>query len=259
MTMRNPLFAPGNFFRDFMTFHYNTTSEADILTQLGMYAGALKSILLDNPDFITYKIAHYLFGYNITDDSFMLYKSLGGMDSGQFRADTDVLKGAIRDRNTSSVKWSDMSARDFGEKVKNNVLGLKFLWDKYFELNDIFETLPRLAEFKSTLKQTGDVQLSMYRAQDVTTNFSRSGSWGRNINSIFLFSNAELQGIDKMVRNYTEAAYEAKDKSGNPVKARAAARVLKTVGWSLFMVALSEFINRRDEEAEEEYLSLIHI
>ena len=237
MTMRNPLFAPGNFFRDFMTFHYNTTSEADILSQLGMYAGALKSVLAK-------------------DENYQLYKALGGMDSGQFRADTDVLKGAIRDRNTSSVKWSEMSARDFGEKVKNNVLGLKYLWDKYFELNDIFETLPRLAEFKSTLKQTGDVQLSMYRAQDVTTNFSRSGSWGRNINSIFLFSNAELQGIDKMVRNYTEAAYEAKDKSGNPVKARAAARVLKTVGWSLFMTALSEFINRRDEEAEEEYRRL---
>ena len=237
MTMRNPIFAPGNFYRDFMTFHYNTTSEADIFSQLGMYVGSLKSVLTK-------------------DDSYQLYKALGGLDATMLRADTDVIKRTVKDRNASLVKWSEASARDIGEKLKRNVLGLKWLWDKYFEFNDIFETLPRLAEFKYTLKETGDVQLSMYRSQDVTTNFSRNGTWGRNVNAIFLFSNAELQGIDKMVRNYTEAEYEAKNKKGQPAKMRAATRVLKTVGWSLIMTALSEFINRRDDEAEEEYRRL---
>lgn len=238
MTMRNPLFGPGNFYRDFMTFHYNTTSNANILMQIGMYAGALKSIMKNDADY-------------------QLYKALGGGDMGKFTADVDAIKRTVSRRNSKAIKWNEMSARDFGQKVIKNVAGLKFLWDKFFELNDVFETLPRLAEFKYTMESThGDEQLAMYRSQDVTTNFSRSGSWGRNLNAIFLFSNAELQGIDKMVRNYTEAAYTEKGKNGEPNKAIIAGKILKTVGWSFFMMALQEFINRRDDEAEEEYSRL---
>lgn len=238
MTMRNPLFGPGNFFRDFMTFHYNTDSNANIFMQLGMYAGAIKSIITQ-------------------DENFKLYKALGGMDSGKFTADMDAIKRTVRRRNSSAVPWNKMSVRDFGNKVIKNIGGLRFLWDKYFELNDVLETLPRLAEFKYTMDtSSGDVQLAMHRSQDVTTNFSRSGTWGRNLNAIFLFSNAELQGIDKMVRNYSEAAYTGKNSNGEPAKAKIAGKILKTVGWSLFMTALSEFLNRRDEEAEEEYARL---
>ena len=235
MTMRNPLFGPGNVYRDFMTFHYNTTSNADIFSQLMMYAGSIKSIISK-------------------DESYRLYKALGGMDSSKYTADMDVIKRTVNRNNSKAVKWNKMTARDLGAKLGRNIFGLKFLWDKWFQLNDVLETLPRLSEFKYTMEQThGDVQLAMYRAQDVTTNFSRSGTWGRNINSVFLFSNAEMQGIDKMIRNYSEASYTAKNKKGEPDVSKVLGKVIKTVGWSMVLTALKAFLNRRDEEAEREY------
>ena len=218
-----------------MTFHYNTTSNADIFSQLMMYAGSIKSIISK-------------------DESYRLYKALGGMDSSKYTADMDVIKRTVNRNNSKAVKWNKMTARDLGAKLGRNIFGLKFLWDKWFQLNDVLETLPRLSEFKYTMEQThGDVQLAMYRAQDVTTNFSRSGTWGRNINSVFLFSNAEMQGIDKMIRNYSEASYTAKNKKGEPDVSKVLGKVIKTVGWSMVLTALKAFLNRRDEEAEREY------
>jgi hypothetical protein len=38
-------------------------------------------------------------------------------------------------------------------------------------------------------------------AQDVTVNFTRSGSWGRQINQAAAFFNASMQGSDKLVRS----------------------------------------------------------
>lgn len=227
ITQLNPLFSAGNFYRDFQTFHYQSSANPNILKQLAMYAGALKSIIQQDSDY-------------------QIYRALGGMDSTKFKADMDAIGKAIK-RNS----------KDMENKFVKVMKAVKFItWDAFWKLNDVAETLPRLAEFKHTMKTTGDVQLSMYRSHDVTTNFARSGTAGRHLNAIFLYSNASLQGLDKMVRNFTEAGYTVKEKSAKAFKTAVARKMLSYVGWSLILTAIQEFLNRRDEEAEEEYRRL---
>ena len=242
MTMKNPLFALGNFYRDFMTFHYNSTADVNLISHLAMYIGAFKSMI-------------------IKDQYYQRYKALGGMDTGRFLADLDAISRSATVKKLNTKKWSDVhSVKDAYKKFTKNQNILKYLWnvlwEKAFALNDAFEAAPRLAEFKYTMQQTSDSQLAMFRANDVTTNFARSGIAGRHLNSIFLFSNASLQGFDKMVRTYTDAKYVKKSEDGKFDKNRLAKVIIKNVTWSVILAALQSFLNRRDEEAEEAYNNL---
>jgi hypothetical protein len=242
MTMKNPLFALGNFYRDFMTFHYNSTADVNGISHLAKYIGAFKSMI-------------------IKDQYYQRYKALGGMDTGRFLADLDAISRSATLKKLNTKKWSDVhSVKDAYKKFTKNQNILKYLWnvlwEKAFTLNDAFEAAPRLAEFKYTMKETSDPQLAMFRANDVTTNFARSGIAGRQLNSIFLFSNASLQGFDKMVRTYTDAKYVKKSEDGKFDKNRLAKVIIKNVTWSVILAALQSFLNRRDEEAEEAYNNL---
>ncbi len=223
MTQYNPLFGLGNAVRDFYNFHLQTSSNANLLRQMVMYGDAILSMFKN-------------------DEDFQLYKALGGADSSRFRADMDTLQKAVRKRN--------IKHESFAKKLWYYKVGFSRMLDLYTGINEVIETAPRLAEFKYTRKTTGDTQLAMYRSQDVTTNFKRSGTWGKRINSIVLFSNASLQGVDKMIRNYTEAGYL---EGSNFDKRKVAAKITKAVVFSIAMAALQEFWNRRDDEAEEEY------
>lgn len=239
MTMYNPVFTGGNAIRDFFTFQNNTVSNAEGLAALAMYAGSLKSILTG-------------------DEYFNRYKALGGMDSTRLSADLDSIERAVNKRNIKDASLGELwkaSKYDFIRKL--NIF--ERIVDGFFAFNDVIETLPRLAEFKYSMKSEeskGDAELAFFRAQDVTTNFSRTGTQGRKINAIFLFSNAAMQGIDKSFRVYTEAKYVRKDKSGKHTYKNLGYKVLSNVTVALFMTALMEAINRRDEESEEEYRRL---
>ena len=223
MTQYNPLFGLGNAVRDFYNFHYQTSSNANLLRQIFMYYDAVKTM------------------WNKEED-FQLYKALGGADSSRFRADMDTLQRAVRKRN--------IKHESFVKKLGYYKLGLSKMLDLYTGINEVIETAPRLAEFKYTRQTTGDIQLAMYRSQDVTTNFKRSGTWGKRINSVVLFSNASLQGVDKMIRNFTEAGYL---EGSSFDKKKVAGKITKAVVFSIVMTALQEFWNRHDDEAEEEY------
>ena len=243
MTMKNPLFALGNFYRDFMTFHYNSTADVNLISHLAMYIGAFKSMI-------------------IKDQYYQRYKALGGMDTGRFLADLDAISRSATLKKLNTKKWRDVhSVKDAYKKFTKNQNIIKYLlldvlFEKAFALNDAFEAAPRLAEFKYTMKETSDPQLAMFSANDVTTNFARSGIAGRHLNSIFLFSNASLQGFDKMVRTYTDAKYVKKSEDGKFDKNRLAKVIIKNVTWSVILAALQSFLNRRDEEAEEAYNNL---
>lgn len=243
MTMKNPLFSLGNFYRDFMTFHYNSTADVNLISHLAMYIGAFKSMI-------------------IKDQYYQRYKALGGMDTGRFLADLDAISRSATLKKLNTKKWRDVhSVKDAYKKFTKNQNIIKYLlldvlFEKAFALNDALEAAPRLAEFKYTMKETSDPQLAMFRANDVTTNFARSGIAGRHLNSIFLFSNASLQGFDKMVRTYTDAKYVKKSEDGKFDKNRLAKVIIKNVTWSVILAALQSFLNRRDEEAEEAYNNL---
>lgn len=112
------------------------------------------------------------------------YKALGG----DFSSVYDYATGTVRKPNTVVGKVAD----------------------KMQALNMAMEQAPRLAEFMAVMEK-GDGSMesamdAMLAAADVTTNFGRSGTWGKVLNAhIVPFLNPGIQGFDKMVRYATQS------------------------------------------------------
>ena len=112
------------------------------------------------------------------------YKALGG----DFSSVYDYATGTVRKPNTVVGKIAD----------------------KMQALNMAMEQAPRLAEFMAVMEK-GDGSMesamdAMLAAADVTTNFGRSGTWGKVLNAhIVPFLNPGIQGFDKMVRYATQS------------------------------------------------------
>jgi len=72
----------------------------------------------------------------------------------------------------------------------------------------LLSKFPVFTEFMATINKGGtsyeNVLLAMQNAADVTVNFGRSGTWGKNINKFVPFFNASVQGASKGVRRFTE-------------------------------------------------------
>ncbi|MFX3633714.1 MAG: LPD38 domain-containing protein [Candidatus Pristimantibacillus sp.] len=76
------------------------------------------------------------------------------------------------------------------------------------------ESAPRLAEFK----RLGDDKVSgLFQAQDVTVNFKRRGSVAKELDKIFPYFNAAVQGLDKFARMYKDNPTQALVKSAMAV------------------------------------------
>jgi hypothetical protein len=70
-------------------------------------------------------------------------------------------------------------------------------------ISDVIEQAPRMAEYAALRDKGYTSQEAFYQAMEVTTNFRRGGTWSRQINKAVPFFNANIQGIDKAVRNFT--------------------------------------------------------
>lgn len=80
--------------------------------------------------------------------------------------------------------------------------GLNRVIDILSFANEAVEQYPRLAEFISTMENTGDVQQALYNAADITTNFGRGGFAARKLNATLVpFFNPGMQGLSKNIRN----------------------------------------------------------
>lgn len=116
------------------------------------------------------------------------YKALGGVHSSVFDYETGMTRES---KNPAS-------------KILNRVEAL----------NMAVEQAPRLAEFIATVKKaendeagvTMDTLMeALYNANDITTNFGRSGTIGKWLNANLVpFLNPSIQGFDKMLRKLGE-------------------------------------------------------
>ena len=229
VTSFDPRFAGGNFQRDFETFMHNSDT---VHTPIGVvihYLISLKNIVLN-------------------DEVYQTYRALGGGDSSRIRAELEVFQKKVKLNVKPRLK--DMSAGEIAEKAVVELLKAPFITipkgiiNCYVNVNEVVESLPRLSEFSNRLKKGYDVQRAFYESQDVTTNFSRSGATGRRLNTVFLFSNAQVQGVDRFARSF-------KDASG----AELTKRVVKYIMWSIMTTLLRRWWNR-DDEAKEAYSHL---
>ena len=81
--------------------------------------------------------------------------------------------------------------------------------DKIEAVNRAVEQAPRLAEFMATVERGGETQENLmqaiYNAAEITTNFGRSGQWGKFLNANLVpFLNPSIQGFDKFVRTFRD-------------------------------------------------------
>lgn len=117
------------------------------------------------------------------------YQALGGVYASLFDSSTRL------ENDQSTLQKATSAGRKIIGKIE--------------AINQAVEQAPRLAEFMATVEK-GDggmdnLMQAMYNAAEVTTNFGRSGSWGKMLNANFVpFLNPGIQGFSKMVRNFTE-------------------------------------------------------
>jgi hypothetical protein len=100
------------------------------------------------------------------------YKAMGGLHASIFNFNTGII-----------------------EENTNNILS------KIEQANMIVESMPRLAEFISSLEANNSMEQALLDANDITVNFGRSGIFVKKLNnSVMPFLNASIQGFSKMTR-----------------------------------------------------------
>ena len=118
-----------------------------------------------------------------------LYKAMGGFNSSVF----DFDKGYSGSQN----KWGLTKAE--GNILKKTLITVE-------NANAFVEQLPRLAEFLSSIEAGNTAEQAILDSADVTTNFGRSGSLVKKLNSTLIpFLNPSVQGFSKLIRTLTSA------------------------------------------------------
>lgn len=109
--------------------------------------------------------------------------------------------------------------------------------------NNLTETLFRFSEFKnvyskdikSGLSESDAIRNALYASDNITVNFSRSGSIGKSIDAFVPYLNPAIQGTDKYIRDYV---INSLIKNKNP------APILKTIGAVTIPTFISYNINK---------------
>jgi hypothetical protein len=71
-------------------------------------------------------------------------------------------------------------------------------------LSELAEQGTRIGEFKKARKKGATIEEAGFASREVTLDFARVGAKTRAVNSLIAFWNANVQGFDKMVRNFKD-------------------------------------------------------
>lgn len=125
------------------------------------------------------------------------FLNIGGGHASAIAADRNLLAQSKRQiLPQSGIRPSLGRVKDIYENVLNAV-----------------EIAPRLSEFKRIQRQGGDIQAALKEAQDLTVNFKRRGALSGEVDKVFPYFNAAMQGLDKTVRTYRDDPVKALVKS----------------------------------------------
>lgn len=213
--------------RDLATFLTYTKDKKSIFKAFGNIGSAYVNSFKEN------------YTEGAVDPLFAEYLALGGGNTSAYSADKNLAKKA-REKLTSSKAKRVLDAA-------NPINAVSFI-------TDTIEMGPRFATYK-TLRNAGlDPQEAFYEAMDITVNFRKGGVKAREVNKIFPFFNASLQGIDKFGRFFS-----AEDQAKNGKQARKKAvfsRWGMFIGASAILAALNYVLNQHDDEDEKNYQQL---
>lgn len=207
ITQMNYLFSTTNPARDIQTAWHNMgiNNPAQFV---GEYFSALASVIKK-------------------DESYKRWCAMGGGQSSELSANIDEISRSMSKAMNGRLRYV----------IENPTKIFSEIFGAVADLNDIMESTPRLMAFKNEMKRSGDVQQAIYEADDVTTNFKRMGTKGRVANSMFMFANAQIQGLDRGIRSFTDASAGERT-----------ARIAKYVIGAMLMAALKQWWNREKDE-----------
>lgn len=180
ITQNNPIFAATNAIRDFGTA-YKLSETGNIARFAAQYVKALGGIISNS-------------------DTYKQYKAMGGGHSSELSANIDDISKTLR----------QVAEKDMGLARRLAYALFVHPVETVAKINDAVESVPRFMEFSRTLDAGGDLQEAIYNADDITTNFKRSGKGdaAKAVNKLIMFNNAAIQGLDKLYR--TAAKGDAK-------------------------------------------------
>ncbi|MFW5438125.1 LPD38 domain-containing protein [Paenibacillus apiarius] len=152
------------------------------------------------------------------------------------KASMDIMKGSngkvwqefknIGGGHTSQVASRNMLGRSKQAVLPQNPIqkmkGLpRTVWRVFEDLLSATESMGRLAEFKRLQgnKTPDELAKALYESQEVSINFKRRGALTKEIDKVFPYFNAAVQGLDRFVRAFKD----------NPAKASAKAALAMTI------------------------------
>lgn len=122
------------------------------------------------------------------------YKNIGGGHSSPIAADRNLL---------AQSKRSVLPQNRLKGAIPKGFAALE-------NFMNALETVPRLGEYKRASGSGVDRRLGgLLDAQDITVNFKRKGKWARDIDKVFPYFNAAMQGVDKLARMYKDNPVQA--------------------------------------------------
>ena len=216
ITQSNPVFGTTNFFRDIGTA-YKHSRINNPLEFAKRYAVALKEVITKG-------------------DMYKQWQAMGGGHNSELSADLNQIKVTLR----------QVAQKDMGKARRLLYSIICHPIATTAALNDYIESTPRLMEFIRTLEAGGDLQEAIYNADDITTNFKRSGkgSFAKDMNALVMFNNAALQGLDKTARTLTNKSKTERNKT-----------LLKWALSALLIAVAQAFWNKANDDEGYENLS----
>lgn len=195
ITSYNPEFALSNLARDVQTAMYNVMAEAQV--EGGKAEGTKKLASQMAKDVMSGK-AFKVLKRGIRDNdfsgewgSYMKEYLASGAKTGWFvQKDIEEIKNDIQ---KSLTKTGPGAVNKF-----------KRGWDKFFKFvddyNDVVENASRLSVYVNGRKQGLTEKQAASLAKNLTVNFNRRGEMTNNINALYMFFNASVQGTANMLR-----------------------------------------------------------
>lgn len=172
-TGANPIWAAqSNAIRDFFTtWHYG--SENNPIKFMGQYIKA---------------IVDTVNGLRGKEGMYSEYRAGGGGNSAPI-SNPKQIKSVVQ----------DLYKQDRGgfRKVLENRIRILEAIEAF---SDVIETAPRLAEYTRQRKQGVDIRHSVLAADEVSVNFKRKGQMSPQLDAVYPYFNASVQGISKMIR-----------------------------------------------------------
>lgn len=139
-----------------------------------------------------YDLAKGIFSLAKKDQAYWDWKKSGADHSMLVSMDRDYLQDKMGDL---------LQQYPVMNRIKNPIEALRIL-------SELGEAGTRIGEFKKGIKKEGQTKAGMQQAgmaaREITLDFNRKGAIGKSVNMITAFWNAQVQGMDKMVREFKD-------------------------------------------------------